>query len=137
MNSTVKNIILSLLISAVAYGMIGFLINGDPIPSEISDVIALAVLFGAVFSGTLLGSGPATTTGHAKASESETESGTVKWFNVKKGYGFITRDQGEDVFVHYRNIQGKGRRAIAEGQRVSFIVIDGEKGLQADEVEAI
>jgi len=60
----------------------------------------------------------------------------VKWFNVKKGYGFITRDQGDDVFVHYRNIEGKGRRALSEGQRVTFIVIDGEKGLQADEVEA-
>ena len=65
------------------------------------------------------------------------ESGTVKWFNVKKGFGFITRDGGEDIFVHYRNIEGNGRRAIAEGQRVKFVVIDGDKGLQADEVEAL
>ncbi|MDP4597670.1 MAG: cold shock domain-containing protein [Pseudomonadales bacterium] len=61
----------------------------------------------------------------------------MKWFNVKKGFGFITRDGGEDIFVHYRNIEGNGRRTIAEGQRVKFVVIDGDKGLQADEVEAL
>jgi CspA family cold shock protein len=65
------------------------------------------------------------------------ELGTVKWFNVKKGYGFITRDQGDDVFVHFRNIQGTGRRSISEGQRVEFIVTMGDKGLQADEVSPV
>ncbi|NQV65946.1 MAG: cold shock domain-containing protein [SAR86 cluster bacterium] len=65
------------------------------------------------------------------------ETGIVKWFNVKKGFGFITRDAGDDIFVHYRNIEGNGRRAIAEGDRVQFVVIDGDKGLQADEVETI
>ncbi|HIG41163.1 MAG TPA: cold shock domain-containing protein [Gammaproteobacteria bacterium] len=71
------------------------------------------------------------------ASSDDVETGTVKWFNVKKGYGFITRDKGDDVFVHYRNILGNGRRAVSEGQRVQFIVIDGDKGLQADEVETV
>ncbi len=69
--------------------------------------------------------------------EDDREFGTVKWFNVKKGYGFITRDQGDDVFVHYRNIKGQGRRTISEGQRVEFSVISSEKGLQADEVEPV
>ena len=69
--------------------------------------------------------------------ESTRIRGTVKWFNIKKGYGFITRDSGDDVFVHYRNIVGDGRRSISDGQRVSFIVVDGDKGLQADEVETI
>ena len=68
------------------------------------------------------------------ASSDHRETGTVKWFNVRKGYGFITRDAGDDVFVHFRNIEGSGRRAIEEGQRVSFVVTDGDKGLQADEV---
>ncbi|MBO6563952.1 MAG: cold shock domain-containing protein [Pseudomonadales bacterium] len=68
------------------------------------------------------------------ASSDDREMGTVKWFNVRKGYGFITRDQGEDIFVHFRNIEGKGKRAINEGQRVSFIVTNGDKGLQADKV---
>jgi len=63
------------------------------------------------------------------------ETGTVKWFNPDKGYGFIQRESGEDVFVHYSAIQGSGFRTLAEGARVSFIVSNGQKGLQADEVE--
>jgi len=62
------------------------------------------------------------------------EQGTVKWFNVTKGFGFITRDSGEDVFVHYRSVRGNGRRTLREGQRVLFMVVDGDKGLQAEDV---
>lgn len=62
-------------------------------------------------------------------------SGTVKWFNNARGYGFITRGEGsEDVFVHYRNIRGEGYRSLAEGQVVEFGVQKGDKGLQADDV---
>ena len=68
---------------------------------------------------------------------SEREMGTVKWFNVRKGYGFITRDAGDDIFVHFRNIEGSGRRAIVEDQRVSFVVTTDDKGLQADEVSPV
>jgi CspA family cold shock protein len=64
----------------------------------------------------------------------ERESGTVKWFNAIKGYGFIERDQGEDVFVHYSGIRGEGYRALVEGQRVEFMVVQTEKGLQAEDV---
>lgn len=63
------------------------------------------------------------------------ETGTVKWFNNEKGYGFIQRDNGEDVFVHYSAIQGEGFRSLDEGARVSFEVTSGPKGLQADQVE--
>jgi cold shock protein len=62
------------------------------------------------------------------------EEGEVKWFNVTKGFGFITRDSGEDVFVHYRSVRGNGRRTLREGQRVMFAVVDGDKGLQAEDV---
>ena len=62
------------------------------------------------------------------------ETGTVKWFNADKGYGFIQRDSGEDVFVHYSAIQGDGYRSLEEGSRVSFVVVSGPKGLQADQV---
>jgi len=65
------------------------------------------------------------------------ESGTVKWFNGTKGYGFITRDSGDDVFVHYRSIRGKGHRSLVEGQAVFFHVSDGDKGLQADDVSVV
>ncbi len=64
----------------------------------------------------------------------ERETGTVKWFNDSKGYGFIQRDQGEDVFVHFRALRGEGYRSLKEGQRVEFTVAQGKKGLQAEDV---
>jgi len=69
-----------------------------------------------------------------KAVASGQERGTVKWFNAAKGFGFITRENGEDVFVHFRSIQGKGHRSLGEGQAVIFSVTEGEKGLQAVDV---
>jgi len=60
--------------------------------------------------------------------------GTVKWFNASKGYGFIARDGGPDVFVHYTAIQGSGFRNLEEGDRVEFSVVDGPKGPQAADV---
>ncbi len=65
------------------------------------------------------------------------ERGTVKWFNDSKGYGFITRNEGEDIFVHYSNITGDGHRTLVEGQTVEFISGEGRKGLQATEVSAL
>jgi len=63
-----------------------------------------------------------------------TEQGTVKWFNTEKGYGFIERDGGEDVFVHYSAILGEGFKNLEEGQRVTFEVTQGQKGPQASNV---
>lgn len=63
--------------------------------------------------------------------------GTVKWFNNKKGYGFIERDEGEDVFVHHRNIDADGFRTLQMGQRVSFVLVEGPKGLQAEKVTIV
>jgi len=65
------------------------------------------------------------------------ETGIVKWFNGSKGYGFITREQGEDVFVHYRSIEGEGYKSLDEGDEVSYQVEQGEKGLQAVQVSKI
>lgn len=62
------------------------------------------------------------------------EVGTVKWFNDAKGFGFISRENGPDVFVHFRAIQGNGFKSLKEGQKVEFKVVTGQKGLQADEV---
>ena len=64
----------------------------------------------------------------------ERENGVVKWFDVKKGYGFIKREEGSDVFVHYSSIQGDEFRKLEEGQTVSFIVSETDKGLQAQDV---
>ncbi len=65
----------------------------------------------------------------------ERETGTVKWFNSSKGYGFIQRQNGEDVFVHFQSIVGDGYRSLEEGQKVEFTVAKGQKGLQAQDVK--
>ncbi len=64
------------------------------------------------------------------------ETGTVKWFNTSKGFGFISRDSGDDIFVHFRAIRGEGHRVLVEGQRVEFSVMQRDKGLQAEDVIA-
>jgi len=64
----------------------------------------------------------------------ERETGTVKWFNATKGFGFISREQGEDIFVHFSAIRGEGYRTLNEGQQVEFTVTEGEKGPQAQDV---
>ncbi|EOH1274619.1 cold-shock protein [Pseudomonas aeruginosa] len=65
------------------------------------------------------------------------QNGTVKWFNETKGYGFITPESGPDVFVHFHAIEGNGFKTLAEGQKVSFEVVQGQKGMQAERVQVI
>jgi len=69
---------------------------------------------------------------------SQTETGTVKWFNDAKGFGFISRENGgDDLFVHFRSIQGSGFKSLKEGQRVSFVAVQGQKGQQAEQVQVL
>jgi CspA family cold shock protein len=68
---------------------------------------------------------------------SERVTGTVKWFNGSKGYGFIAREEGDDVFVHYSAIRGQGFRNLEEGQSVEFNIEQGQKGLQATDVTVV
>ncbi|MEX2488902.1 MAG: cold shock domain-containing protein [Pseudomonadales bacterium] len=68
---------------------------------------------------------------------SERQTGTVKWFNDSKGFGFIEREQGEDVFVHFRSIRGEGYRTLKQGARVEFDITETEKGFQAEDVAEI
>ncbi len=65
------------------------------------------------------------------------ERGTVKWFNVNKGFGFITTEAGDDIFVHFRSIRGRGRRSLRQGQSVRFDISRGDKGMQADNVSVV
>ncbi len=67
----------------------------------------------------------------------ERKQGTVKWFNSSKGFGFISQEGGEDVFVHYQSIVGEGYKSLTENQKVEFAVTQGPKGLQAAEVKVI
>ena len=65
------------------------------------------------------------------------EQGIVKWFNDSKGFGFIQRNSGDDIFVHFRAIQGDGYRSLKDGEKVEFSVVEGDKGLQAEEVTKV
>jgi|SRR5690242_8173153 CspA family cold shock protein len=67
---------------------------------------------------------------------SDRQSGTVKWFNDAKGFGFISPESGDDLFVHFRAIQGDGFKSLQEGQKVTFVAVKGPKGMQADQVQA-
>lgn len=68
---------------------------------------------------------------------SDRQTGTVKWFNDAKGFGFVTQENGPDLFVHFRAIQGTGFKTLKEGQQVTFVVVEGQKGLQADQVQPL
>ena len=135
MLTLIKNISISAVISlAIFIGLRYLNYQALQIPISKADFSELFIIFIGLLASTCFVS--ATTSSYSEEYELR-ETGTVKWFNVKKGYGFITRDQGNDIFVHYRNIEGSGRRSINDGERVSFIVIDSDKGLQADEVMTI
>jgi len=67
----------------------------------------------------------------------EREVGTVKWFNDSKGFGFISRENGTDVFVHFTSLRGEGYRSLEDGQQVEFEVVEGDKGLQAQDVVVV
>ncbi len=106
---------------------IGLLFSSDQLPLLLTSLISIAI---ACFA-TLLWLGADAKSVNATDGR---EIGTVKWFNAAKGFGFITRESGDDIFVHFRSIQGKGHRSLGEGQRVMFDVAEGEKGLQAVDV---
>lgn len=135
-----RNIFLSLLISVVATTAV-FQILG--ITSAVTEGLALlmspeqAPAWLTIFIATLIA---ATVSPRMRNDAGQVEVaagrelGTVKWFNAAKGFGFITRDNGDDIFVHFRSIQGKGHRSLGEGQKVSFAVAEGDKGMQAVDV---
>lgn len=73
--------------------------------------------------------------GEAKAVRNR-ETGTVKWFSADKGYGFVVRESGEEIFLHHSAIRGRGMKTLADGQSVTFVTVERERGLQAADVEA-
>ena len=133
----IKKIAISIVIGLIAYAINELTLKNASIhiPGNMSEISLLLLFISTSLASQLLG-GDSLSDDESELSDGSSgrETGTVKWFNVRKGYGFITRDAGDDVFVHFRNIEGSGRRVIEEGQRVSFVVTNGDKGLQADEV---
>lgn len=102
-----------------------------------------ALVCAALATALHLAAGLARSPRRARASQGSTteagnrDTGTVKWFNTSKGFGFISRDSGDDIFVHFRAIRGEGHRVLVEGQRVEFSVMHRDKGLQAEDVVAV
>lgn len=139
-------LILSLLVAAAATAIAHTLTLGTPL--QLGGLIALACLISAIL-GNLSSSRPAPRASSAREEhthrddsaelDGEREQGTVKWFNVSKGFGFIVRENGEEIFVHFRSIRGddKSRRGLRDGQSVSYVVVDSDKGPQAEDVEPL
>ena len=143
MNTNARALIVGLVAGVIAYFVIRIAFTESVnLPTSTEDLGTLAVIIVAsVITGFITGNG--NTSKNTSAAESDVsrgqgeETGTVKWFNAKKGYGFINRDTGDDVFVHYRSVEGNGRRAITDGKRVSFVVVDSDKGPQAETVQVL
>ncbi|WP_349572000.1 cold-shock protein [Azotobacter salinestris] len=133
-------LVLSVLLQALTLLMPLEYIGGQPAVLFSLSCAAVAVL---LHLGLNLGRRTVPRQERLQSREEKTESawndrevGTVKWFNTTKGFGFIARDTGEDVFVHFRAIRGEGHRVLVEGQQVEFSVIRRDRGLQAENVVA-
>jgi len=138
-NALFRVITISLLTTAVATAISKQVLNTENISTTTGLLILAALIFASTLIAALANSNKTSAkspkTVHKSANtDNSRESGTVKWFNASKGFGFITRDAGDDVFVHFRSIRGQGHRTLFEGQRVEFDITEGDKGLQAEDV---
>lgn len=129
----IKNIVISLIVASVA----SLIADKTGLLVDLTAQTLAYIMIAASIVATMIATIRISSAGEGEVSRDGRESGTVKWFNGTKGYGFITRDSGDDVFVHYRSIRGKGHRSLVEGQAVFFHVSDGDKGLQADDVSVV
>jgi len=135
--SLIVKLLISLLIAAIAATLTSVIQTGAPFQPLL--LIAFAIV---AVAATLLGNargGPHGVQMERASEEPDTASGDrefgkVKWFNVSKGFGFIIKDDGDEIFVHFRSIRDGGRRGLRDGQRVSFVVADSDKGPQAEDV---
>ncbi|SIS89835.1 cold-shock protein [Neptunomonas antarctica] len=146
-----NQIVRSVIVSIIAAVLIPLLLNAVAgveaglLTAKVIAVTFIVVLISSVISA--MGSSPAAPVlaqiddedmeDEEDYENDDRELGTVKWFNVSKGFGFITRENGDDVFVHFRNIRGRGHRSLSEGQRVRFNARESDKGLQAEDVSVI
>ena len=127
-----SKLVASLIIAAIATVLV--------IQLPVNNPVLLGIAFAtATILGLLLGNFQFRLPRPSGGGGSERERGTVKWFNASKGFGFIIMENGDEIFVHSQAIEGsgKGRRSLRDGQPVSFVVRDSEKGPQAEEVKAL
>lgn len=138
---SVNQLIRSVVVSAVATAVILFVqgvLPGEGTLPVMDMIVVFAVILISCFVAGMGSAGTASASGAEESDENDDrELGTVKWFNVTKGFGFITRENGDDVFVHFRNIRGRGHRSLSEGQSVRFNVKESDKGLQAEDVSVV
>lgn len=130
----------TILISlGVATGIaLAILIDGDTAKLLISGGLVIVFIITVPVLINLVRSIRARTWGSSKPKTTARQAqGTVKWFNYKKGFGFIEQENGEDVFVHHKSIVSSGRRSLREGQKVSMDVVQGAKGPQAENVSLL
>ncbi len=143
-------LIISLVVAAVVSAAFSYISTGAIMPAPLLfGAFCVATIATALLSSAQGGTTTAPAQGQQQSRESRApqgekpvadgprEQGKVKWFNVSKGFGFIVKDDGEEIFVHFRSIRGEGRRSLRDGQRVSFVVAQSDKGPQAEDVEAL
>lgn len=143
--SLIAKLLLSLVIAILAFTLTNLAISGEVFGEP---MLLLSFFVASVATALIVGAQPASTgttqapiapvskqsTQNPPARDANRDHGTVKWFNVSKGFGFIVKDDGEEIFVHFRSIRGEGRRSLRDGQSVSFIVAESDKGPQAEDV---
>ncbi|WP_295477015.1 cold-shock protein [uncultured Pseudomonas sp.] len=134
---SLQNLVSVLLVLAVVAQTLTLLVPLPPVGEQPAVLFALGITLLAILLHlitTLYKRSPAPVPQSHEVGQRDT--GTVKWFNSSKGFGFISRDSGDDIFVHFRAIRGEGHRVLVEGQRVEFSVMNRDKGLQAEDVVA-
>ena len=132
-----QNLVSALLVLAVVLQILTLLVPLETIagqPAVLVSLLAVVIAVAVHLAVSFYRSSPSPAPQQHDLGQRDT--GTVKWFNTSKGFGFISRDSGDDIFVHFRAIRGEGHRVLVEGQRVEFSVMNRDKGLQAEDVIA-
>jgi CspA family cold shock protein len=132
-----QNLVSGLLVMAVVLQVLTLLVPLETIagqPAVLASLLAVVIAVALHLAVSFYRSSPTPVAQPQDLGNRDT--GTVKWFNTSKGFGFISRDSGDDIFVHFRAIRGEGHRVLVEGQRVEFSVMNRDKGLQAEDVIA-
>ncbi len=135
--SLIAKLLLSLVIAVIASTLTNLLFTGEVFDPRLLIAFFVATTATALIVGahrTPASPGIKKTGQQPQVPDGDREFGTVKWFNTSKGFGFIIKEDGEEIFVHFRSIRGEGRRSLRDGQSVSFIVAESDKGPQAEDV---
>ena len=135
--SLITKLIISLVIAVIASTLTTLVLSGQLFEPQMLVAFFVATTATALLvrdNVTHSGSDSDNANQPQSTSDASRDRGTVKWFNVSKGFGFITKDDGEEIFVHFRSLRGEGRRGLRDGQTVSFVVTDSDKGPQAEDV---